>query len=608
MNSTPTMIKTEYDLTRGFFQELAENRADGLQPILQIQESRPVGDGSNIRLRISDGTYSSGIVLLKDEGAKKYRSYKMENSRSIIKILEFYSNTILKDNIKRIQMTINDFELLAEDYPIIGNPVRHPGIPEKHLTLRNDNVEQRPLKESISQSPPKEVSRIVRNVTNESSENDSSIVPILSISPYLMQWKIQGVVTDRTAPSGINTPRGPCKVFNFYVTDKEGTEIKVSCFGDKVAQLDGLIKVSSSYTIKGNNKAIRASKKLYNNTGHGYEIIIKNDVEVIKCENSAPLPATKINRVKLSEIKTAPEKSVDVVAVVHFIEELADRNTKLGMKKVMNISLIDDSVTVVNLVVWEDRFNEFTRDLLHKPVILKGVQVNERNGVSELVYISGSRIINSGDQGITQDILDWYTRERSNIRISNLPSFTDFDKNVTLHSAIVSTLNDKNCGYFNIVGKITKFKKNLVYEACSREGCMKKVAFQNGQYYCSKCNTISDNFRYILLVALEISDHSGRLWMKMFDEVAEKFLKITASEVGSIVKANGEEKGRNMVVSNFLGTIHNFNVKYKIEPYKEDEVTRWSIAHVKPVNLAKYAEYLREMCDSADEFCFEHDM
>uniref|UniRef100_A0A0K0G2V8 Probable replication factor A 73 kDa subunit (inferred by orthology to a C. elegans protein) n=1 Tax=Strongyloides venezuelensis TaxID=75913 RepID=A0A0K0G2V8_STRVS len=596
MSSIPTKIKTEYELTRDFFQRLAENRADDLKPILQIQESRSVGDGSSIRLRISDGTYSSGTVLLKGEGARKYKLNKMENSQSIIKVLEFFSKTTLKDNTKRIKLTINDFELLVEDCSVIGNPVRYPGIPEKHLTLRNDNVEQRPLKESVSQALPKEVSRVVRKVANEPSENDPSIVPILSINPYLMQWKIQGVVTDRNVPWVTRSPSGACKIFNFYLTDKEGTEIKVSCFEDMVDKLDGLIKVSSSYTIQGNNKALKPANKRYNKTGHGYEIIVRNDVEVIKCGNSLPLPAMKINRVKLSEIKTAPEKIIDVVAVVDNMEEPADRNTKFGTKKVMNVSLIDDSATVVNLAVWEDRFNEFTSDLLHKPVILKSVEVKKHFGAGELLYVSKSRIIKTDDQGVIQEVSDWYARERSNIRIGNLPPFTDFNKNVTLHTAIVSTLNDKTYGYFNIVGKITDIEKNLVYEACPQEGCAKKVTVQNGQYYCPKCKTTSDNFKYMLLVAVEISDHSGSKWMKMFDKVAEEFFKKTASEVGSILETHGRFQGRSMVISNLIGTIHNFGVKYKLELYKEREVTRWSVANVKPVNLAKYAEYLRESC------------
>uniref|UniRef100_A0A0N5CC92 Replication protein A subunit n=1 Tax=Strongyloides papillosus TaxID=174720 RepID=A0A0N5CC92_STREA len=602
-------VRQGHKLSSDFFQLLAKNRADGLRPILQIMHSRPFGFGNRITLCLSDGNFHYGAFLLPGDGIRKYKLNKMEKSRSIVKVLGFRSHTTLRDNVKKIQLRISDFELLVEDSPIIGNPKLFSGIPEGNLVSRIDKSRQVPVEQSNFRSPPEEASRVVGNLTGESSEDNTSIVPISSINPFSEGWKIRGVITYRNAPRSINTLEGRCQVFNFYLTDKEGTEIKVSCFGDMAAQLNGLIEEWSSYTIKGNAKALRSANEKYDNTGHGYEIIIRDDVEIVKCQDSVLLPPMEINRVRLSEIKKFLRKSVEVVAVVDNIGEPVDRNTKFGMKKVMNVSLIDESATVVNLDVWEDCFNEFTRDFLHKTVILKGVTVDEFRGVCKLKFHSRSRVIKPGSQRIVRDISNWYARERSNIQISNLPSNTDFDKNVTLHSAIVSCLNGnvRRGEYFNVVGRVSKVEK-LFYKACHQKDCWKAVTYENGKYQCPKCGNTSDGFIYVLLVVFEISDHSGSHWAIIFNEKAEEFLNKTTSEVMSIIEAHGEIEGSRMVVSSLKGTIHNFNIKYKIEPHKEDEVVKWSVANVKPVSLAKYAKYLREMCDNADEFCFERGM
>uniref|UniRef100_A0A0K0G1M7 Thioesterase n=1 Tax=Strongyloides venezuelensis TaxID=75913 RepID=A0A0K0G1M7_STRVS len=126
------------------------------------------------------------------------------------------------------------------------------------------------------------------------------------------------------------------------------------------------------------------------------------------------LPSIKINLVRLSEIRTFLGKAVQVVAVVDIMKEPVDKITSR----------------------YGNLFYEFTRDLLRKPVILKDVKVGEFGGVGELTYVSVLRIIKLRNQGIVQDISDWYARKHYNIQISNLQSVTNFDKNVILHSAI----------------------------------------------------------------------------------------------------------------------------------------------------------------------------
>uniref|UniRef100_A0A0K0F8C4 Probable replication factor A 73 kDa subunit (inferred by orthology to a C. elegans protein) n=1 Tax=Strongyloides venezuelensis TaxID=75913 RepID=A0A0K0F8C4_STRVS len=270
-------VQQEYELSRGFFQLLAEDKVDGLKPVFQK---------STVAL------LTMGLVFV------------------FVLMMEF-----------------------------------------SLMQLFFSWTEGKPLEKLNFQFPTEEVRKVDKNVKNESSEYDTSVAPIISISLYLIQWKFRRVVSNMIPPQDINTPKGP-----------------VSFFGDMVTQLDRLIKVSSSYTIKRNNKVVKTSNKRYNNTGHEYEITLRNDVEIVKIEVSIPLPAQKFNRVSLSKIKMLPGESVDIIVVVDSMEEAINVSAKNGMAKRMNIFLIDELSSLVKLTVWGDSCNEFTEELLHKPI------------------------------------------------------------------------------------------------------------------------------------------------------------------------------------------------------------------------------------------------
>uniref|UniRef100_A0A0N5CGM6 Replication protein A subunit n=1 Tax=Strongyloides papillosus TaxID=174720 RepID=A0A0N5CGM6_STREA len=601
--------KKEYELTRGFFQLLAENNADRLKPVVQIINSRPSNNGSSIGLRLSDGTFSFGAVFLKDNAIKKFELYELEKSQSVIKLIGFCSNIANNEKAKRVYLYIFDFELLEKDSPIIGTPKPHSGISVIFLALKDGKVEQGPLNKLNSQLQAKEVIKVAQSVKSVSSENDASIVPIVSISPNILQWKIIGTVTEKSEIRYFDTPKGRGEVFDFFITDKEGTEIRVSCFGYMAYKYNEFIELYSSYTIKGNNKAITLAKKGYNNTGHEYEIVMRDDVKVTRYKNEITLPPQKIDRVNLSKIKMFLGEYIDVIAVVHNMEEPVNVNGKNGVLNRMRVSLIDESGSLVTLTIWGDSCDEFTEDLLHKPIILKNVAVTEFSGIFNLTFGFRSRIIPSEDVDIVEDISEWYTRERGNIQISNISSSpTTINNNVTIHSVIVSCLNDNNIkeGYFNVIGRVGRVRENLVYKACLQKDCREKVVLQNGKYYCSKCNITLRNFKYVLMVIFKIYDHTGSHWVVMLNDVAERLLKKKASKVGGIIKAHGELEGCNIVVSNLVNTLHDFKVRFKIRSYKGRTVAKWCCVDVKPVSLTKYADCLKEWCKNAEEFCSKY--
>uniref|UniRef100_A0A0K0G2V9 Probable replication factor A 73 kDa subunit (inferred by orthology to a C. elegans protein) n=1 Tax=Strongyloides venezuelensis TaxID=75913 RepID=A0A0K0G2V9_STRVS len=410
--TSTTINKKEYELTCGFFQLLAENKTNLLKPIVQIMNSHPTKSESSIRLRLSDGTFSYGGVLLKDDGVRKFRSYEMEKSQSVIKLLGFCSNIANNDNAKKVHLNIFDFELIDKDSPIIGTPKPHSGIPVTYLSFGNEKIERGRLKQSNYQLLPKEAIKVVKKVNNNFQDMDASIVPIVSISPQLKQWKIQGVVTDKSKIRCHKTAVGSRNVFSFTITDKEGTEIRISCYGDITYKYNEFIDLYSTYIIKGSEKVLRVARRTSNASGHEYEIVLKNDDDVIKCENSMPLPPQKIDRVRLSKIKMFLDEYIDVVAVVDDMEMEVNVIHNNGVTQRKNVSIIDESGSLVTLTVWGDSCKEFSDELLHKPIILKSLAVKESSGKCSLRFGFRSKIIPPEDIGVFKDISDWYAKER----------------------------------------------------------------------------------------------------------------------------------------------------------------------------------------------------
>jgi len=69
-------------------------------------------------------------------------------------------------------------------------------------------------------------------------------------------------------------------------------------------------------------------------------------------------------------------------------------------------------------------------------------------------------------------------------------------------------------------------KNNLHYKSCPTEKCLKKVEDQgNNSYYCQKCQVTYPNFHYKYLISGVISDHTGSIWVNIFD-VATTLFKI----------------------------------------------------------------------------------
>jgi hypothetical protein len=61
------------------------------------------------------------------------------------------------------------------------------------------------------------------------------------------------------------------------------------------------------------------------------------------------------------------------------------------------------------------------------------------------------------------------------------------------------------------------------YTACTKDGCKKKVTQGMGnQWHCEKCNEDYPSCSRKFILSLTTADHSGQVWLSMFDDCAIK--------------------------------------------------------------------------------------
>jgi len=113
----------------------------------------------------------------------------------------------------------------------------------------------------------------------------------------------------------------------------------------------------------------------------------------------------------------------------------------------------------------------------------------------------------------------------------------------------VAQIRDENLGmsenadYFNLKATTIYIKQDsFCYPACLSEGCNKKVIETDpGEWRCEKCNIAHPKPEYRYIMSINVSDHTGTLWLSCFDDVGRMIMGMSADELMAI-KEEGDEK------------------------------------------------------------------
>lgn len=273
------------------------------------------------------------------------------------------------------------------------------------------------------------------------------------------------------------------------------------------------------------------------------------------------------------------DTTIDVIGVLKDIGEASQIVSKTTNKPYdkRELTLVDSTGFSVRLTVWGSTATNFTV-LPESVVAFKGVKVSDFGGRSLSLLSSGSMTVDP-DIEEAHRLKGWYDAQgrtetfTSHASLSNTTSSTmRADRFKTIAQVREEQLGmSEDADFFSLKATVIYIKQDTVsYPACLSDGCNKKVTeLDPGQWRCERCDKTYPHpeYRYIMLV--NVSDHTGQLWLSCFDEVGRLIMGITADQLMDI--RHNDEKAADKIFQDANCRTWDFRCKAKIDHFGDQQ-------------------------------------
>jgi replication factor A1 len=113
------------------------------------------------------------------------------------------------------------------------------------------------------------------------------------------------------------------------------------------------------------------------------------------------------------------------------------------------------------------------------------------------------------------------------------------DELKTIAQVALEDLGRTNPEYFTVKATIVHIKQeNFAYPACPGEKCNKKMTDMGDSWRCDKCEVNHDRPQYRYIMSIDISDHTGHMWLSCFDESGRTIMGKSADELMDLQTAD----------------------------------------------------------------------
>ncbi|XP_076637806.1 replication protein A 70 [Colletes latitarsis] len=579
-----------YSLSEGSLDKIM-NGIDIDKPILQILGHKKLASsssGERYRLLVSDGKRINSFTML----ATQLNSMITDNV-----LTEF---SICQINRYAISM-VNNAGKQKRVMVILNIEVKFPGSEVGHKIGNPTNAEvESDSKVVPSAQPPAKHQNdtlMQKQNTHQSSTNDISTTPIAALSPYQNRWVIRVRVVSKSDIRTWSNSRGEGKLFSMDVLDESG-EIRCTAFREMCDKYYDMIEIGKVYYIS--RATLKAANKQFNRLNNDYEMTLNGDSEIIPCHNTGDdIPSLQFNFIPISDVeKTEKNDIIDLLGVIKSygdLQVITSRTTGREMKK-RDINLVDESNTMVCLTLWGSQAEEFDRS--DNPVLaLKGVRVGEFNGGKNISTLSASVLQIDPDIPAAHRLRGWFNTVGRNTDVKTLSRTFGSDGGaggpwITFVEAKQMNLGKNGSDVYTVKATVNMIRvENSIYKSCPTENCKKKLIDQaNDMYRCEKCDKEYPNFRYRLLLSLNLADWSDNQWVTMFNDEAEKILGITAQELGELQENDNDtylEKFGDTTFKSFV-----FKLRVKAEIFNDENKLKATCTNLSPIDYKAYNTHL----------------
>jgi replication factor A1 len=209
-------------------------------------------------------------------------------------------------------------------------------------------------------------------------------------------------------------------------------------------------------------------------------------------------------------------------------------------------------------------------------VAFKGVKVSDFGGRSLSLLASGSMTVGP-DIDEAHKLKGWYDAQGRDDQYTSHANTISTGSGRNDVTKTIAEVKDESLGmsespdYFTLKATILFIKQdNMYYPACKSERCNKKVVeIEIGQWRCESCDKTWDSPRHRYVVSMNAADHSGQIWLSMFDESAALVIGRSADDIQQL-KEEGEDNAVNSIIQDATCKTFIFRCRAKLDTFKDE--------------------------------------
>lgn len=306
-----------------------------------------------------------------------------------------------------------------------------------------------------------------------------------------------------------------------------------------------------------------------------------NSRESLQAEDQDSVPQVRFNFTTIGDLQSVEkDTTIDVIGVLKEVGQTSQITSKTTNKPYdkRDLTLVDNTGFSVRLTVWGNLATNFNT-LPESVVAFKGVKVSDFGGRSLSLLSSGTFTVDP-DIEEAHRLKGWYDAQGRSDTFASHASMSDgatFGGGKIEQYKTIAQIREEQLGmseaadFFSLKATIIYIKQdNVSYPACPSPDCNKKVSeLDPGQWRCEKCDKTypKPEYRYIMLI--NVSDHTGQLWLNCFDEVGRLIMGTTADELVNMEAENKYEVSELFQEANCQ--TWSFRCKAKMDHYGEQQ-------------------------------------
>ncbi|KAL7717889.1 Replication factor A protein 1 [Entamoeba marina] len=491
-------------VTYDAIKKLVENNKVTSPLIVQVQSVVPIDDkrrrlasqlksSLEVEAKISDCYYSISTIIICDtiEEANTIKQYSL---------IEVIDGSMLDGNDSS-----DDLLFAIKKFKIDSNQVNNQLCP---------NI--------------KELQQIDQLPSSQIDLSKKTITPFVKLTQYNPEFVVKGVVVSKSKKEEIASKKD--HLFNFIIQDVNGNKLKCTCFNDACDKYYNIVNENGTYYISMGYLQPQKDNTFKTDKMIDLDCIITSYSTI---QHSKDFIRRKSEPKLIGDLDSCPVDSLYSICVV--VTSIGETITKKNNLKMRVIEVVDQSNWTIEIIFWGDSTqipNEFK---VGDIVQFDNLRLNEYghmnmtfNGSSNYTKTSGSdetrllsqKLVDNDELPNTQRCCDFIA---PSILTMSLKEFEENARNANVKPFKA-----------NLTGFITAFKTDTIsYIGCNN--CKKKVNYN--ETFCSNCNK-KCNPQIFYVLKVEIQDSTNKIWGTMFNEVATKFMGISAKELIDLKKQN----------------------------------------------------------------------